>query len=802
MRKNKETTEIVDPSIYDTNIEEMETNDYIKEMMLLYGINISVFRACAALLDGLIPVKRRMLYTFYKKGAFHNRPMKKADDLLGPIVGLHPHGPMSINNSFKNSIKEWETNAKLFDLQGNSGSMTGDSAAATRYLGTRLSLYSMKCFFDDFDEDITEMVDDATRQGKEPLYIPAKYPNFLLSLVTGVAWGNSMNIPPYNLTEVFRLTQELIKNPNLTNVYLYPDSPRGYQIIENPDIIEICEKGRGSLKIQAILEYNEEENYISVRGLPEQKFMDDILATISKLVKEGKLPGVKTFKDRTELEDVEFWVILNKNADPEMVKWDLYNRVGLRTHVDINMNYAGRLNMMPMGIREALLFWIHSRIDTVQRLYNKRLSRKKERNHILDGIIMMLSEDNIHKTIDIVKNSESDKEAAELLMKEYDVTSYQCAIITDLKINQLNSKSREKFQKEKDAIPKEIAELESIVTSRDKIKEIIYDDLEEGIELFGTPRRCQIISSVDVLPPRLFFNVILTKKFIKKMSTYTNVVGQLDSDDEVISVFSSVPDDSKLHIIDNYGKCYTINIKKIDVNEMSARGTNLANSIGISGIPIRSFIENDQYDPEKYSLVIFTKLGFIKKSPLPQYLKSRMNIRGIVLNKGDEVCYMAISSNEENSAEKYKYTLVYTVNGFGISIDINDISTTERMTKGTRYLALEEGDYVKAAFQTNADKVFILTEKGYGKICLLDDIFKSSKRRVSMIRLSGLHDGDNIFIIIPLKEDDLDKKVTCFMQSGEKLVLNLSDVQQTTRVSKGKRLIHVKRGDSIIKIKM
>lgn len=186
-KKKKEET---DYSIYDKNIRDIDTEEYTREITVKYGVNVSVFRACSSLLDGLTPGQRRRLYVFYKvKGATPDKPRKKVDDLLGPVTGFHPHGGMSIDNSFINDIKEWESHALLYDVHGNTGSVSGQSAAATRYLEARLSVYAYKCFFEEYDESVMDMVESNTRVDMEPVTIPSRYPHCFISNATGIAWG-------------------------------------------------------------------------------------------------------------------------------------------------------------------------------------------------------------------------------------------------------------------------------------------------------------------------------------------------------------------------------------------------------------------------------------------------------------------------------------------------------------------------------------------------------------------------------------------------------------------------------------
>lgn len=800
MATRKKRTEDIDLSIYNKNVRESDVGEYIREVVLRYGINVSVFRACSAILDGLTPVKRRMLYTFYKVGATNDKPRVKAVEPLGKVTALHPHGDQSIEKSFTNEIKYWETNAPLFDTHGNCGSLTGEPAAAIRYLETRLSKFAMKCFFDEFDEGITDMVEAYTRRTKEPVTIPSRYPYFLLSLNTGVGWGNSMSLPPFNLVEVFRLTQALLKNPRMDNVYLYPDSPRGYNIIESNDIVNICDIGRGTLKIQAQLTYHEgdEYNYISVKGFPEQTYMDPIMVQIVNLIKANKLTGVKTLRDNTSLDRVEFWVILTNDADPNFIMDVLYRKTSLRTFVSIDMNFAGRTHMQPMGLKPALLFWIDNRINVKQKYYIKKLSRCKERIHVIEGIIDALSSKNVQKTIDIIQKSSSDQESINNLMDTYGLTSYQANVINDTKLNRINKGNQNKFTEELESLEKEVKKLQGIVMSRDKIKDIIYDELEEGITLFGKPRQCSIIGAKALEAPIHHYSVAVTKKYIKKMSVNATVIGQLDSDDEVVGIWQNVPETATLRLIDERGKCNSISIDKINPSDAVSKGTPLV-TFNVNYTPIRGFFDDKIENPEDYSMVIFTKNGFVKRTILDQYMKSRLTLYGIKLGDNDRVCYMAIIKNDIGNESNEYYPLIYTTMGNGISFNLMDIPLTDRNTKGTKYLLVEEGDSIQGICEALTEEVLVITSKGFVKTCDTDDVFKATKRKSAMAKLTGLNDGDTVFKIIPVSEDM--KKISCYMNSGEKIDIHMKDIKHTTRVSKGYKTVPVKRGDSIIRIK-
>lgn len=808
VRKNK-TEDVIDYSVYDQNVTDVITDEYVREITVRYGVNVSVFRACPSLLDGLTPGQRRRLYVAYKLGAMPDKPRRKVDTLLGPVTAYHPHGSQSIEKSFTNEIKEWESPVLLYDVQGNSGSVSGQNAAAVRYLEARLSIYAYKCFFEEFDPDIIDMVPSNTKVDMEPVTIPSRYPNFLLGLTTGIAWGNSVNVPPFNVTEVFELTKKLIKTPKMRNVHLYPDSPRGYDIIENDNIQQICDAGKGTLKIQARMDYHEEKDakgkvtlrYIEVYGFPDRTNMEDIMMKIAKLVTNKTITGIDNLANKTHLKDVRFWVVLDKTADPKFVMDMLYRKTQLRYHLSINFNFAGRTEMQPLGLKDALLVWIENRIDVKQRVYIKKLSRSKERLHVVEGILIMLDPSNVDKTIRIIKDSNTDEDSINGLMKEYGCTSYQASIVNDTKLSKIKRDSRKQYKEELKELEDKIEELSNIVTSRDKIKEIIIDELDEGIKLFGKPRYCRIIDPEALDEVVHKFNIIITKKYIKKVSVNCTNVGVLDSDDEVVTIFSGIKDTEQIYIADNLGKIYRVCVNKLTICDLANKGDDLLSLLGIKGSVVTSFID-DGKNVENSSLIMFMKSGIIKRTMLSQYISNRSVLQGALLNDDDEVSYAIVYDPTYQNA-KSQYALAYTTNGVGICIKLDSITITDRITKGSRYLALANNDTIQGICcgVTGSDDIFVLTTKGNAKKCKLDEIFKTTKRRAEMIRLTGLGEGDSVFRIIPIEKDDK-RKVTCILQSGVKVDIALDEVKTTTRISKGFKMVPVKRGDAIIKLKL
>lgn len=803
-RARKHELQVYPKEAYDNNIEETEIAVYTKNKVLLYGVNVSVARACAFLDDGLSPVRRRIIWTMFNdKKLLPTGRYVKVTEFLWETARYHPHGNLSIENTFGNMIKPWESNALLIDVDNNSGSLTGDNAAAVRYLDAKLSFYCYKCFFEDFDESIIDMVPNYIRTCFEPVVLPAKYPNFLVSLTSGIAWGNSIDIPPFNLEESFRLTQALLENPDLENVYLFPDSPRGYDVIDDGTIVKKCGDGRGTVRIRARLDYHEDGNYISVTGFTEGTTMDQITKQIYNLVQSKKIIGISDVHDKSTIWYAECWIYLKKSADPNYIIDTLYRKTDLEGVANINFNFSNRTHMLELSLKDAILEWLDKDIDYKQRYYIKKLSRKKERKMKLGAIVEVLSDPKKWgKVSHIIESMDDDDEVITALKTDFGVNSLQAEEITNISLRQKTKSRVAKYKKELEEIDDVIDELTALVRSKQKIKDKICEDLEEGIKLFAKPRRCRIIKEKDLKKNVVHFRIVITKKYVKKLSNNSKVIGFVDSDDEVIGYYQDVSEDNDIFIADTLGKFYKLDITKLPPCDATNKGTELL-SIGVKGDVVRTIrvtqdMEDDSY-VDKYDMVIFTSSGIIKASPLSQYIKSRGEIQGILLSPGDSVCYTCLH-NTEVDGDSHK--LIYTKNGMGLVIDLHSVTRTDRLTKGVRHLKLDGDDIRGVCNADGVSEIYILTMKGYGKRCDLDDILKASKRKQDLSRLTGLNDGDEVFRILPVNNETDQTKIVFHMQSGEKKEILCSDIVKTTRVSKGKKLIGVKRGDSIVKIKL
>lgn len=804
-KKDKETV-VETREMYNQNIEEVEASDHIKQKITVYGVAVSVSRGCPLLWDGLIPVVRKMLWVMYHdKKLYPDKRYQKAVEFLPATTKYHPHGDQTIATAFENITKTWENNALYIDMDGNEGSVAGDDAAAPRYLDARLSQYAWKCFFEEFDQSAIEMQDNYLRSDVEPVVLPARYPNFLLNLTVGIGWGNSFVKVPFNLIEGFDLTQALLENPDMVNVYLFPDSPRGYDIIDDGNIRDVCATGSGTVRIRARLTYHEEGHYILCNGFPEKTTMDDIIRAIGQRERDKPL-GIKDISDKSNLETNEFWILLKKGVDPNYVINELYNdsKLGLRSYAQILMNYADRTRMMSdsgsIPLKDAILAWIEWRIGIKHRTLAKELLKIREEKHRLEALIRLGKQELIDGVFNVIKTSDTDDEIIQRLMKEFGFSSYQADLISNMRMRQQKRGSIEEYKKSYAEIDNRIHEKEKVLSSRKKIKEIIWEELEEGKKLFGRPRQCRIVMPEETEAPTFHYRVVITKKYAKRLPFSGAGIGFLEPDDDVVSYFHDITSQDYLHVGSSKGEWCYLPVESIPASDPSSKGTELVQLVGMEGFAITaiktslpSIIEN----LSGYRLYCFTKRGMIKATPLSEFIVNRTKIGAIVLNDGDEVCFMGLLSESDNER------LVYTKQGFGLILRLSMTQSTGRLTKGQRIMLLADGDEIQGVcVNRGVREVCIITQKGFAKIVELDDAFNATKKRQNMLELTRLNEGDEVCKIIPMTQKMYSSDLVFHMQSGDKTEIHISDVKVLTRHAKCAKVAPVRRGDSIIRIRI
>lgn len=803
-KKRKLKRELI-PGEFDQGVTETDIIDYARQKLPAYGFTIVVSRAFESIEDGLIPVRRKILwYLYHDKKVTADSGYVKVPEVIYPTAKYYAHGQMSLEGTFENMIQWWDTNADIIDINGNPGSLSGDDASAMRYLECKITKYAWKCFFEDFDPTVVDMTRNYINTDDEPLWLPSKYPNFLLSSNMGIAWAYAAKYPAFNLIEAFELTKAMIKNPDMTGVYLFPDSPRGYQVIDDGTIKDVCSKGVGKIPVRAPIKvvWDEERgaNNLIVDGWPYGTFMDQIVAQIVDRVKARKILGVEDCADRSDKRETVLEIQLKSNANPEFVIQELYKKTDLQCNTHINYNFSLITQKRLMSLEGAIRYWINTRVDVKFRLMMRKLQELQKRESQLNALLTLQSEKDYRLVNEIIYKAKNIDDAIDKITKETKLNTFQADIISNMTLRQRTADNRLRLQKEMDEIPKKIHDIEMTVRSKERVENSICDDLDEGIALFGKPRNCKIIKAGSIKSVTIKYRVVITRKYIKKMATGgKNLIGSIDKTDDLIANFAEVSEDDRVIVISSNGKCYKVNLASIQGCDAVHKGTSLLDALGMAGEAVFAIhftpTENQYGETE---LMLFTDTGIIKSSLVEQYRKCKSDSIGIILGEDD---FVRFGMTYDPVSDAGKYMNVYTRAGMSVAWDLSQVNRTDRNTKGSRYFTLEKDDVIGVC-DISSD-ILVITRKGYGKICNYDEtMFTSDKRKPKFQRITKLGEGDELFQVIPIRPGMEKYKINVYLASGKKEELIIGDIRRTTRISKGFKLVKLPNGDSIVKIKM
>ena len=804
-KKKKTLKRKIVPGEFDQGVMDTDIIDYTRQKLPAYGFTVVVSRAFESIEDGLIPVRRKILwYLYHDRKATVNSGYAKVPEVIYPTAKYYAHGQMSLEGTFKNMIQWWDSNADIIDVKGNPGSLSGDDASAMRYLECKLTKYAWKCFFEDFDPTVVDMTRNYINSDDEPLWLPSRYPNFLLSSNMGIAWAYAAQYPAFNLIEAFELTKAMIKNPEMTNVYLFPDSPRGYEVIDDGTAINVCNAGYGKFPLRAPMriEWDEDRgaNNLIVDGWPDRTFMDKVVVEIVDRVKSRKILGIKDCADRSDKRDTVLEIQLTPNANPEYVKQELYKKTSLQGNAQMNYNFSLITEKRLMSLGGAIRHWIDTRIDVKFRIMMRKLQELQKRESQLNALLAVQSEKEYRLINDIIFKAETVDDAIEHITQQTNLNTFQADIISNMTLRQRTADNRLRLQRELEELPNKVQDIKTLVSSKERVENSICDDLDEGIDLFGKPRNCKIIKAGSIKKVTIKYRVVITRKYIKKMAIGgKNLIGSIDKTDDLIGNFLEVSEDDKIIVVSSNGKCYRVNLANIQGCDAVHKGTPLLDALGMAGDAVYAMhftdIENEFGETE---LMLFTDTGVIKSTLVEQYRKCKNDSVGIVLGDNDFVRF-GMTYNPTTDAGKYMN--IYTKAGLSVAWDLSQITRTERNTKGYRYFNLEN-DEVIGVCDISSD-IIVMTRKGYGKICNYDEtMFTSDKRKPKFQRITKLGDGDELFQVIPIRPGMEKYKLNVYLSSGKKEEILIGDIKQTTRISKGFKLVKLPNGDSIVKIKI
>ena len=803
MAKKKETKNNKSKKILcyvnEANVETLNIFDYCKQIMLLFGANVNISRSIPNGFDGLKPVELRTIYAMYYTLNARYGKLKKVQKISGEVIGrFHPHGDSSVVDVICAMGQWFSTPIVLIKKQGNYGTVTGEPHAAARYIEGCLSEFAEDVFFREWTPNIVEFKKAYTGEDKEPETLPTAIPLILVKDIYGISYGASSGIPYYPLDEVIDLTIKLIKNPKAKAV-LIPDSPTGCPVVDT-DWEKMCETGYGSFKFRGEAEIDRENNTIIITSIPHKTSTDAITSTLTALVNEKKIDGIQDIKDETKDRDcqekttIELKIILKKGYSPEQMLDTIYKVTDLQMSFSVKYDVVYNYSNYHVSLRSLILNWLENRRNTKRRIYSYQYSTILKRIHILEALLKILQSNGEDKLIKIGRKSKNRQTMIESLISTFKISDIQAEALSDMKFYNVSKDNISAYKKELKECKSEENKIKKILDSTEVVDNIIIDELKYFKDKYAIPRMSKIINPADIneIPKSKHIIAFTNQGYIKKLDIDYSGVGRLDDGDFIVDIFKAENTDDLL-IFDENGMTYNLPVFEID-NTGKSRGIKINKLIKCKTNKIISLFvkptlkELDSSDKLMY-LVFATKNGIVKKSLVKHYTNAGASgIIGISLSDDKLVSVSLVKGD--------KQIILHTNKGMYIKFGTDEISETQRVTKGVSGMKLAKSQEVigMEVLSKTKNYVVIITNKGNGKKCLLRS-FDTTKRGVGGNTLIKLGNGEMIKVVISARNGNLLKIYT---ELGTEEI-KVEDIPEMLKITAGKKLFSLGRSNSILK---
>jgi DNA gyrase subunit A len=808
------------------DFDRIETVDLQVEMArsyLDYAMSVIVGRALPDIRDGLKPVHRRVLYAMYDAGYRPDKGYYKSSRIVGDVMGnYHPHGDGAIYDTVVRLAQHWSLRYPLIDGNGNFGSPGNDPAAAMRYTEARLSPIAME-MMRDIDEDTVNFVANYDGRSQEPTVLPSRFPNLLVNGSAGIAVGMATNIPPHNLREIGEGVAWALAHPEakpdelltqLLKIVKGPDFPTKALIVGRTGIESAYRTGRGSITMRAVVQVEEinKRTCLVISELPYQVNPDNLALKIAELVKDGKIKGIADVRDEgNERLGQRLVIVLQSSAIPKVVLNNLYKQTQLQDTFGANM--LALVDGVPRTLRldEFIRFYIDHQVEVIVRRTKFRLVEKEKRAHILLGYLKAL--DALDAVIALIRASTTPEEARTGLMKLLDVDEIQANAILDMQLRRIAALERQKINDEYEGLMAEIVELNSILASEAKQREIIKVELQELTAKYGNERRTQIIAgdsdlSVEDLIPDQSVVVTITKTGYSKRTKADlyrsqrrggkGVKGAALKQDDLVEHFFVASTHDWLLFFTNKGRIYRAKVHELPDAGRDARGQHVANLLAFKpDETIAQVIAISDYKSHPY-LAIATRGGIVKKSPLVEFDSPRSGgLIAINLKEGDELVSAALVSEKDE-------ILLVSKNGMSLrfSADEESIRSMGRSTSGVIGMKFRGKDQLltMAAITDISSPKFVLTatDGGYAKRTPLDE-YRPQGRGGLGVKAAKI-DEDSRGVLVGAMIVEASDEILAITSGGVVIRTACSEIRETSRDTLGVRLVNLDEGISVVSI--
>ena len=801
-------------SVVVVNIEDEMRGAYVD-----YAMSVIVGRALPDVRDGLKPVHRRVLYAMYDLGNVYNKAYKKSARVVGDVIGkYHPHGDVPVYDTIVRMAQNFSLRYPLIDGQGNFGSVDGDSPAAMRYTEIRMARITQELLAD-LDKETVDFVPNYDDSLTEPFVLPSRIPNLLINGSSGIAVGMATNIPPHNIGEVVRATLALIDNPALDSDALFqyvkgPDFPTAAFMFAGKGLRDAYRTGRGSIMLRSKTEiepWKGDRERIIVTELPYQVNKARLIEKIADLVRDKKIEGISDLRDESDRTGMRIVIEIKKNENSNVLLNKLYKLTQLQESYGINLLAIHQGQPKTFNLRDMLWAFVEHRKDVVVRRTIYELKKAEARLHILEGLKRAV--ENIDEVIELVKTAKNPAEAHGGLMSRFQFTEIQAQAILDMRLQRLTGLERDKIIEEYNQLILFIDGLKKVLSSEALVFEVIRKELGEVLEEYQDERRTQIIMEEmtefeieDLIADEDTLVSITHAGYIKRADPNSfksqhrggrGIRGVSTGDEDFVTTIFRCNTLSYLLCFTDKGRLYWLKVYRVPVVTRGAKGKAIVNLVALQPdekikaiLPVREFKENE-------FIVMVTRAGVIKKTPLSDFKNVRTaGVVAISTDDGDELVAAKLTEGKSD-------IFLCTQNGMSIRFNENDVRAMGRTARGVTGINLDVKDKdCVVAMEVFSElstaqgyELLTMTENGYGKRTPISEYRVQSRAGMGVINSKTTEkNGAVMGCQKVLPKDD----VMLVSNKGQMIRIHVGEISETGRNTQGVRLISLSGGEKLV----
>lgn len=797
----------------DRNLVNVNLTKEMKTSFIDYAMSVIVARALPDVRDGLKPVHRRILYGMNELGVTPDKPHKKSARITGDVMGkYHPHGDSSIYEAMVRMAQWWSYRYMLVDGHGNFGSMDGDGAAAQRYTEARMSKIALE-MLRDINKNTVDFVDNYDANEREPLVLPARFPNLLVNGATGIAVGMATNIPPHNLGETIDAVKLVMDNPEVTTKALMevlpgPDFPTGALVMGKSGIHKAYETGKGSIVLRSRTEIEETKTgreRIVVTEFPYMVNKTKVHEHIVRLVQEKRIEGITAVRDESNREGVRFVIEVKRDASANVILNNLFKMTQMQTNFGFNM--LAIQNGVPkiLSLRQILDAYIEHQKEVVVRRTRFDKEKAEARAHILEGLLIAL--DHIDEVIRIIRASETDAEAQAELMSKFKLSERQSQAILDMRLRRLTGLERDKIQSEYDDLLALIADLADILAKPERVSQIIKDELDEVKRKFGDQRRTELmvgevlsLEDEDLIEEADVLITLSNKGYIKRLdqAEFTaqkrggrGVQGTGVKDDDFVRELVSTSTHDHLLFFTNKGRVYRLKGYEIPEYGRTAKGLPIVNLLKLDeGESIQTIINVESERSDDAYLFFTTRHGIVKRTRVKEFANIRQNgLKALNLKDEDELINVLLTEEDTD-------IIIGTKFGYSVRFNQSAVRGMSRIATGVKGVNLRDGDtVVGASVITDQDEVLIITEKGYGKRTVATEYPTKGRGGKGMQTAKITEKNGSLAGLMTVKGDE---DLMIITDTGVMIRTNVANISQTGRSTMGVKVMRLDQDAKIV----